>query len=67
MGHGDSYHTNDGGFVVVKESAERGDVYVGDRGSNEHCHGYADARTGAQGVVHRGGCDDCRGSDSSSK
>lgn len=67
MGRGDTYHTNDGGFVSINKSSDRGDVYVGDRGSDNHCHGYVDARTGDQGVVHRGGCDDCRGSNDSGK
>lgn len=67
MSKGESFHTGDGGFVTVKDSGDRADVYVGDRGSSDHCHGWADARTGSQGVVHRGGCDECRGSDDSGK
>lgn len=63
----DTYHTGDGGFVAINESGDRADIYAGDSGSSTHCHGYVDTSTGHQGVVHRGGCDECRGSNDSGK
>jgi len=61
-----SVSTGDGGFGKVVESERQVDVYVGSKGgdsgsSKEHCHAWADKSTGDHGVVHRGGCDQCKG------
>lgn len=61
----DTYHTGDGGFARVESDEGRADAYVGDSGSGTHCHMYADASTGQSGIIHRGGCDQCRDESSS--
>ena len=57
----ETYKTGDGGFVTIKETPDRVDVYVGDKGSSVHDHLYNDTKTGESGTVHRGGCDECKG------
>jgi hypothetical protein len=63
----ETHHSGDGGFAHVSSSSDRADAYVGDSGSSTHCHMYADAKTGESGIVHRGGCDQCRISSDSGK
>lgn len=56
----ETYHTSDNGFAHVSSDEGRADAYVGESGSSTHCHMYADTSTGESGIVHRGGCDQCK-------